>query len=171
MFLSVFVWRESLRKIAAWVVLGGTTIALAAAGSAAAHGVGTARRHAQEDSVILGQSAQARLNHHTKMASAREARAAAVAGTPDKVGRWGPVVNWPVVAVNAALLPNGKVLAYDSVGDHAVETYPDQTFTRATVWDPVTGGQTDVRGQHRLQHLLQWARAPDERLAVPRRRR
>jgi hypothetical protein len=145
MFLSLFVWRESLRKIAAWVVLGGTTIALAAAGSAAAHGVGTARRHARKDSVILSKSAQARLNHHTKMASARDSRAEAVAGTPDAIGQWGPVVNWPVVAVFTALLPNGRVLAYDSVGDHAVETYPDQTFTRATVWDPATGSHSDVR--------------------------
>jgi hypothetical protein len=134
-----------MRKISLWVASVAVAIGLAVAGSAAAHGVGTALRHAQEDSVILNKAAQARLNHHTKMASARESRAAAVAGTPAKVGRWGPVVNWPVVAVFAALLPNGKVLAYDSVGDHATPTYPDQTFTRATVWDPATGRQSDVR--------------------------
>ena len=66
-------------------------------------------------------------------------------GSEDEIGQWGPVVDWPVVAINAALLPNGKVLAYDSVGDGATETFPDQTFTRATVWDPATGSQTDVR--------------------------
>ena len=121
-------------------------MALATAGVAAAHGVGTPHRHAEEDSVILGQTAQRRLNHHTRVASGRESRAAAaVSGTPDQVGKWGPVVNWPVVPVFAALLPNGKVLAYDSVGDHADETYPNQTFTRATVWDPATGSQTNVR--------------------------
>jgi hypothetical protein len=37
------------------------------------------------------------------------------------------------------------VLAYDSVGDHATETYPVHDHTRATVWDPQTGEQTDVR--------------------------
>ena len=121
-------------------------MALATAGVAAAHGVGTPHRHAEEDSVVLGQTAQRRLNHHTRVASGRESRAAAaVSGTPDQVGKWGPVVNWPVVPIFAALLPNGKVLAYDSVGDHAVETYPNQTFTRATVWDPATGSQTNVR--------------------------
>jgi hypothetical protein len=121
-------------------------MALATAGVAAAHGVGTPRKHAKEDSVSLSQGAQRRLNHHTRVRSANEARAAAaVSGTPDQVGKWGPVVNWPVVPVFAALLPNGKVLAYDSVGDHAVETYPNQTFTRATVWDPATGSQTNVR--------------------------
>jgi hypothetical protein len=49
-----------------------------------------------------------------------------------------------VVGVHVALLPNGKVLAYDSVGDNATETYPVHNFTRATVWDPATGAQTSV---------------------------
>src|SRR5207248_11721849 len=34
--------------------------------------------------------------------------------------------------------------AYDSMGDHATETYPVQDHTRATVWNPRTGSQTDV---------------------------
>src|SRR5919198_1150886 len=70
---------------------------------------------------------------------------AATPGTPGDIGQWGPVVDWPVVGINTALLPNGKVLAYDSVGDGATESFPNQTFTRATVWDPNSGGQTDVR--------------------------
>ena len=41
-----------------------------------------------------------------------------------------------------ALLPNGKVLAWDSVGDAATETFPVHNFTRATVYDPVTGAQS-----------------------------
>ena len=72
------------------------------------------------------------------------AAAAAVAGAPQDVGQWGPVVDWPVVGVHVALLPNGKVLAYDSIGDNATETYPVQDHTRATVWDPATGTQTPV---------------------------
>ena len=60
------------------------------------------------------------------------------------MGQWGPVVDWPVVGVHVALLPNGKVLAYDSVGDNATETYPVHDHTRATVWDPATGTQTPV---------------------------
>ncbi len=58
------------------------------------------------------------------------------------MGQWGPVVDWPVVGVHVALLTNGKVVAYDSVGDRATETYPVHNFTRATVWDPQTGIQT-----------------------------
>src|SRR5438552_3802020 len=137
---------SAMRRTAAFAAVCGATMALASASVAAAHGVGTPRRHAEEDSVVLSQATQRRLNHHTRIASARESRAAAaVSGTPEQVGKWGPVVNWPVVPVVAALLPNGRVLAYDSVGDHAVETYPNQTFTRATVWDPATGSQTNVR--------------------------
>ena len=72
------------------------------------------------------------------------AAAATVTGNAGQVGQWGPVVDWPVVAVHMALLPNGKVLAYDSMGDNATETYPVQDHTRATVWDPATGAQTPV---------------------------
>ena len=54
------------------------------------------------------------------------------------------MVDWPVVGTHVALLPNGKVLAYDSVGDKATETYPVHDRTRATVWDPQTGTQTPV---------------------------
>jgi Domain of unknown function (DUF1929)/Bacterial Ig domain len=87
---------------------------------------------------------ETRLNELTKDTSAVASAAATVAGTEGDVGQWGPVVNWPVVAIHAALLPNGKVLAYDNVGDLAPENYP-QTSSRATVWDPATGSQTDVQ--------------------------
>jgi hypothetical protein len=127
------------------MVLGLTTIALATGGSAAAHDVSTPRGHAQEDFVVHDRATEQRLNRHTEAISAAESRAAAVTGTEDEIGQWGPVVDWPVVAVHAALLPNGKVLAYDSIGDQATETYADQTYSRATVWDPATGSQTDVR--------------------------
>ena len=47
-----------------------------------------------------------------------------------------------------AVLPNGKVLAWDSVGDNAAESYPDHTFTRAMVWNPAdnTYKRVDVQG-------------------------
>ncbi len=46
------------------------------------------------------------------------------------------------MGIHVALLPNGKVLAWDSVGDAATEKFADHTFTRATVYDPVTRTQT-----------------------------
>ena len=78
---------------------------------------------------------EARLNKGTRIRSAwaSQAAAAVVAADPGQVGQWGPVVDWPVVGIHVALLPNGKVLAWDSVGDAATETFPDHDFTRATV--------------------------------------
>ena len=49
-----------------------------------------------------------------------------------------------MVPIFAALLPNGKVLIWDSVGDKAAETYDDQSFTRAAVYDPATGTSKSV---------------------------
>jgi hypothetical protein len=48
-----------------------------------------------------------------------------------------------VVPIFQAVLPNGKVLMWDSVGDGPAESYSNHTFTRALVWDPVTN--TSVR--------------------------
>src|SRR4051794_25701536 len=115
--------------------------------SAVAHDVGTVDGHQQEDAVIHSAQQEQRLSARTATATARDSAAAAAttaALLPQDAGSWGPVVNWPVVGVHVALLPNGKVLAYDSVGDNATETYPVHDFTRATVWDPATGAQTPV---------------------------
>src|SRR5215213_4068196 len=111
------------------------------------HPVTTVAGHAAEDSTLHDVSEEPRLERRTREATAgdvRAAAAAAVAADPHDVGTWGPLVNWPVVGVHVALMPNGKVLAYDSVGDGATESFQDHTFTRATVWDPATGTQTPV---------------------------
>jgi galactose oxidase-like protein/hemolysin type calcium-binding protein len=106
----------------------------------------TVRGHIEEDSVAHSPAAERRLERHTYAATAKDAEAAAatVTGDEGQVGQWGSVVDWPVVGVHVALLENGKVLAYDSVGDNAAETYPVHDHTRATVWDPDTGTQTPV---------------------------
>jgi hypothetical protein len=114
--------------------------------TASAHEVGrvtTDAEHQAED-VPHDVAAEPRLEARTERLTAADARAAAAAltGTEHITGQWGALTDWPVVGVHVALLPNGKVLAYDSVGDHATESYPDQTFSRATVWDPATGTQT-----------------------------
>src|SRR5205085_11187076 len=114
------------------------------AGAGAHDGGMTAEEHAAEDSVVLTAAQERKFDAHTRGVSALAAGSAfaATAGAPQDVGGWGPVVDWPVVGVHVALLPDGKVLAYDSVGDNATETYPVQDHTRATVWDPATGVQT-----------------------------
>ena len=121
-------------------------IALGAPGTALAHDVNTAAGHKAEDEVVHSAATEARLNRQTvlRSATASTATAAELAADPGQVGQWGPVANWPVVGIHVALLPNGKVLAWDSVGDPATETFPVHDFTRATVYDPVTGTHTAV---------------------------
>jgi Domain of unknown function (DUF1929)/Bacterial Ig domain len=111
---------------------------------AVAHPVNTPEGHLAEDEVVHTAATEARLGRETRLRSAAESRAAAaaVAADPGQVGQWGPVVDWPVVGIHVALLPNGKVLAWDSVGDRATETFPVHDFTRATVYDPATGTHT-----------------------------
>src|SRR5215218_5844420 len=127
-------------------VLAASVLATGAPSPAFAHKVSTVRGHVEEDSVAHGPAEEQQLQRHTSAATATDAAvaAAAVAGDEAQVGRWGPVVDWPVVGVHVALLENGKVLAYDSVGDNATETYSVHDHTRATVWDPATGTQTPV---------------------------
>jgi hypothetical protein len=128
------------------IVLIAALVGMAAPAAAPAHR--TVDEHKQDDSSAPKTPQEERaLTRQTQAATAADARAAAlaVAGAPEDVGTWSAPVDWPVVGVHVALLSDGKVLAYDSVGDHATETYPVHDHTRATVWDPATGAHTDVR--------------------------
>ena len=113
---------------------------------APAHPVDTPAGHRAEDHVVRDAATEWRLNRETRLRSAAESRAsaAAVAADPGQSGQWGPLVDWPLVGIHVALLPNGKVLVWDSVGDAATETFPVHDFTRATVYDPSTGTHTPV---------------------------
>jgi hypothetical protein len=75
---------------------------------------------------------------------------AAVVADPGQSGSWSPVVGTQVVPVFEAMLPNGKVLMWDSVGDNAAESYPDHSFTRAMVWNPAddTYKRVDLQGSN-----------------------
>ena len=121
-------------------------IALVAPAAARAHT--TVEGHKQDDASAPKTAREERdMTRATQAATAADAKAAAAAvtGSEGEVGSWSAPVDWPVVGVHVALLPNGKVLAYDSVGDNATETYAVHDHTRATVWDPATGSQTDVQ--------------------------
>ncbi|MEE9356652.1 MAG: galactose oxidase early set domain-containing protein [Methylococcaceae bacterium] len=61
------------------------------------------------------------------------------------IGQWGNVQNWPVIPVFASLLYDGRVLAFDSVGDAPTESFQNHTFTRATIWTPTTNQFSNVR--------------------------
>ena len=121
-------------------------VALVLPGAASAHDVNTPAGHQAEDAVVTTRRPRRGSTIKPGILSPgrrhRPRAAAAVAADPGQVGEWGPVVDWPVVGIHVALLPNGKVLAWDSVGDAATETLPVHDFTRATVYDPVTGVHT-----------------------------
>jgi len=55
-------------------------------------------------------------------------------------GQWSDVYDWPLVAIHAALLPNGKVLAWDATPDDADDDphTTDNSTTRVTLWDPIS---------------------------------
>ena len=117
------------------------------------HGDETGAEHAHTDLVgtsmeELERTANPAVGRRPQSGAAARAAEAALAAGPEVSGSWGPVVPAAVVPVFTALLPNGKVLMWDSVGDNATESYPDQSFTRAAVWDPATQVSTriDVAG-------------------------
>ena len=81
---------------------------------------------------------------HTRTQKVPNAGLSSDAATdPGVGGAWSSVFPTDVVPIFQAVLPNGKVLMWDSVGDGPTESYPNHTFTRALVWDPVT--DTSVR--------------------------
>jgi Domain of unknown function (DUF1929)/F5/8 type C domain len=122
------------------------------AGSAAHHAPG--KRHAATD--LAGVSV-AKLERRVKQMARRLGRrpgtrprraTVAAVGAPSEVGEWSPVLPAPVVPIFSAVLPNGKVLIWDSVGDAPAESFDDHSFTRAAVYDPATGTskRVDVQG-------------------------
>ena len=52
-----------------------------------------------------------------------------------QVGEWGPILNWPIVAVHASLMSTGQVLIWDAL---------EFGTTLAKVWDPATSNFTDT---------------------------
>ncbi len=70
--------------------------------------------------------------------------AAAAASTAATAGSWEGPYDWPVLGVHVTLLPNGNVLAYDSVNDLRADASTEHRFSRAMIFDPVTKAITRV---------------------------
>lgn len=81
------------------------------------------------------------MSEPSELAIARKAARDAGLSAPELLGEWSDVQRWPLLAVHAALLPTGKVLAWDATPDDFDEDphTTDNYTTRVTVWDPVTG--------------------------------
>src|SRR5262245_17710581 len=91
--------------------------ALGLSGPGLAHDINTQVGHEAEDAVVHTAASEVQLDRETRIRSAWASQAtnAVAAADPAQVGQWGPVVAWPVVGIHVALLPNGRVLAWDSV--------------------------------------------------------
>ncbi len=96
--------------------------------------------------------------------------AAALPASANNVsGAWSPVKPWPVIAVHAVLMPDGRVLTYGtktSGQQTAIDTYD--------VWDPSEGldaGHSTLPNTDGHRSLLQFAaRAAGGRTGIHRRR-
>ncbi len=75
------------------------------------------------------------------LAASTTGGAAYAAGDPQLQGDWSPVMDWPVMAIHAHLMPNGKVLAWDASPDDAdqvTEVRAGSKGTRVMLWDPIS---------------------------------
>lgn len=54
------------------------------------------------------------------------------AASLDQTGQWGGLINWPIVAVHGAMLPDGKIVTWGNGS------------STPTVWDPATNAFTNV---------------------------
>jgi len=60
----------------------------------------------------------------------------AATGSPREIGQWSEVIEWPLVPVSVANLPDGRLLTY-SGGERRTWGGSEQSYT--AVWDPETG--------------------------------
>jgi hypothetical protein len=86
--------------------------------------------------------------HSSNQKVANASLSSAAATDPGVGGAWSSVIPTDVVPIFQAVLPNGKVLMWDSVGDGPTESFPDHSYTRALIWDPNTNSSVrkDVQG-------------------------
>jgi hypothetical protein len=61
---------------------------------------------------------------------------AGVLSDPHVNGTWGPVQDWPLIAIHSVLLKNGKLLTYGNINNGKL-VVPDLDFYY-DVWDPAT---------------------------------
>ncbi len=143
-------------RIAASLVLALLVVPAPAAAHHAPRALTEAQRHKAADAAGLSiGTLERRMQTVTRRLGRQpgtrpDASRAAAVGDPRTVGRWSAVIPAPVVPIFEALLPNGKVLMWDSVGDAPAESYSNHTFTRAVVYDPATNTskRVDVAGSN-----------------------
>lgn len=86
------------------------------------------------------------------------------------LGRWESPMDWPLVGVFNSLLSDGRVLSFDAAiyeDDTIPDTTAERDFTRATVWDPISGTHERVNAETGYELFCSgFASLPDGRLFV-----
>jgi hypothetical protein len=77
----------------------------------------TAEEHFEQDNVIIDLATETRLAAEMYPGHGMRPVEAAAVTDPGVGGSWSGVQQWPVAAIHASLLTNGKVLAFDTVDD------------------------------------------------------
>lgn len=91
---------------------------------------------------------------------------------PALTGKFGPVLDWPLVATHAALLPDGKVISwysYDAIGSYRSIKDEDSPYHKSTLvdlWDPVTNTHEKVDNSSTDLFCAGWTLLNDGRLLV-----
>jgi hypothetical protein len=97
------------------------------------------------------------------------------AQSPADVGQWGPKFAWPSISIHAVVLPNGKIMSWNSndKGDgytDAAGTIPKVTDTVTWLWDPETDpnstNQTSIVNTHTNMFCAGHSLLPDGKLLV-----
>jgi Domain of unknown function (DUF1929) len=95
------------------------------------------------------------------------------AQSPADVGQWGTKFTWPVVTIHAVVLPNGKIMSWDShkEGDgYDASGQPKIKNTVTWLWDPETDPdatkQTSVLNTHTNMFCAGHSLLPDGKLLV-----
>jgi Domain of unknown function (DUF1929) len=97
------------------------------------------------------------------------------AQSPADVGQWGPKFAWPSISIHAVVLPNGKIMSWNSndKGDgytDAAGTIPRVTDTVTWLWDPEADptsiNQTSVLNTHTNMFCAGHSLLPDGKLLV-----
>ncbi len=97
------------------------------------------------------------------------------AQSPADVGRWEPKFDWPTVSIHAVVLPNGKIMSWNSSdkGDgyvNGIDGQPKVTETVTWLWDPETDPnstkQTSVLNTHTNMFCAGHSLLPDGKLLV-----
>ncbi len=123
----------------------------------------------EEEAQILYRAEQERIGENPNYSNLGSTRQFAKIrnNAANNVGQWSNLESWPVVPVFVSLLNDGRVLAFDSVGDRPTESYQTHNFTRATIWDPTTNQFSDARVDTGYNLFCSgFASLPDGRLFV-----